>query len=128
MNNRNRLGNAGNRFQGSTKKVLCVCSAGLLRSPTAAVVLSAPPFNYNTRAVGVDKEFALIPVDEVLLEWADEVVCMERSHATELIDLGYSKPMIILDIKDDFEYRNPKLMREIRSKYQEQINEKEKAK
>lgn len=26
--NRNQLGNVGNQFQGTTKKILCVCSAG----------------------------------------------------------------------------------------------------
>ncbi len=39
MINRNRWGNIDNPYQGSAKKVLCVCSAGMLRSPTAANVL-----------------------------------------------------------------------------------------
>lgn len=30
--NRNAMGNAANPYQGNYKKVLCVCSAGLLRS------------------------------------------------------------------------------------------------
>lgn len=72
----NRIANSTNQFQGSYKRVLCVCSAGLLRSPTTALVLSQPPYNYNTRAAGLTKEFALVPVDPVLLHWADEVVCM----------------------------------------------------
>ena len=72
----NRLANSSNRWQGKYKRVLCICSAGLLRSPTAAFVLSQEPYNYNTRAAGLTKEFALIPVDEVLLNWAQEVVCI----------------------------------------------------
>lgn len=48
----NRIANASNKFQGSYKRVLCVCSAGLLRSPTAALVLSKDPYNFNTRACG----------------------------------------------------------------------------
>ena len=48
----NRLGNSKNPYQGDFKKVLCVCSAGLLRSPTAAWVLSNAPFNFNTREIG----------------------------------------------------------------------------
>ena len=58
---RNRLHNATNPYQGSYKKVLCVCSAGMLRAPTAAVVLSRPPYDFNTRAVGTDLGTALIP-------------------------------------------------------------------
>ena len=35
----NQLANINNPYQGKSKKVLCLCSAGLLRSPTAANVL-----------------------------------------------------------------------------------------
>ncbi len=61
----NRLHNMRNPHQGSNKKVLCVCSAGLLRSPTLAWILSNEPFNFNTRAVGTSSEYALIVLDEV---------------------------------------------------------------
>ena len=47
MSKMNRLANTQNKYQGKYKKVLCVCSAGLLRSPTAALVLSQEPFNFN---------------------------------------------------------------------------------
>ena len=60
---RNRLGNVNNGFQGKFRRALCVCSAGLLRSPTLAEILSQAPYNFNTRAVGITKEFALIPID-----------------------------------------------------------------
>lgn len=46
---KNQLANVGNRFQTKTKKVLCVCSAGLLRSPTLANVLNLK-YGFNTRA------------------------------------------------------------------------------
>ena len=49
----NRIANSTNPFQKDYKRVLCVCSAGLLRSPTAAYVLSQAPYNYNTRAAGL---------------------------------------------------------------------------
>lgn len=118
----NRIANTSNRFQGETKKVLCVCSAGLLRSPTMAVVLSQEPYNYNTRAAGLSKEYALIPVDEVLLHWADEIVCAESWMAQEIEEmltaLGLQhKDLIALDIPDQYGYRHPKLMELIREKY-----------
>lgn len=58
-----------NAAQGTFKKVLCVCSVNCLRSPTAAWVLSNPPFNFNTRSAGLDTGLAIVPVTETLLEW-----------------------------------------------------------
>ena len=118
----NRMSNCKNNNQGSAKRVLCVCSAGLLRSPTAALVLSSPPFNYNTRAAGLVAEFALIPVDKVLLEWADEIVCMEPGQAKELA-LRTKKKIVCLGIEDSFGYRNPKLMKLIAERYKKAQNE-----
>lgn len=127
----NRLANCHNHFQGDYKRVLCVCSAGLLRSPTAALVLSQPPFNFNTRAVGIVTEYALIPVDEVLLSWADEIVCMEPTHwkslNNALAQVGIKDtPVILLDIKDSFEYRDPRLTKLVAEKYTERTKEMEK--
>lgn len=118
----NRLGNCKNPYQGNTKKVLCVCSAGLLRSPTAAVVLSQAPYNFNTRAAGIVPSFALVPVDAVLLTWADEVVCMTGEQKSELQEKlekqGRSEVRVIcLDIEDNFAYRDPELMRMIQVNY-----------
>jgi len=64
MSLRNRIHNSSNPYQGKFKRVLCVCSAGLLRSPTTAFVLSQEPYNYNTRAAGIVDDYALVPVDE----------------------------------------------------------------
>jgi len=118
----NRLWNCRNPYQGDYKHVLCVCSAGLLRSPTTALVLSQEPFNYNTRAAGVH-DYALIPVDRVLLTWADEVVCMEASHGHIIEELmehfDIEVPVTVLGIPDNFEYRDPDLMQLIVEKYNE---------
>ena len=59
-----------NSYQGDYKRVLTVCSANMLRSPTMAHVLSAEPYNFNTRSAGI-AGFALIPVTEELLSWVD---------------------------------------------------------
>jgi len=115
----NRLANARNPYQGKHKKVLCVCSAGLLRSPTTALVLSQEPFNYNTRAAGMTPEFALIPVDRVLLHWADEIVCMDDRQKAQLEGmLEETKPIIVLNVPDQYGYRDPDLMKIIRASYE----------
>ena len=114
----NRLTNCKHRYQGSTKKVLCVCSAGLLRSPTAAEVLSKDPYSYNTRSAGLVKEYALIPVDRVLLEWADEIVVMDQLQASNIkIMLEESKTIINLCIPDRYKFRDSELINKIRERY-----------
>lgn len=114
----NRMYNAKNPYQGHSKRVLCVCSAGLLRSPTAALVLSQEPYSFNTRAVGLDVSHALIPIDDVLLEWADEIVCMTGEQETRLkVMTKYKKRIVCLNIKDSFEYRQPELIELVKEKY-----------
>ena len=112
----NRLANCKNPFQGSAKKVLVVCSAGLLRSPTAAWVLSNEPYLYNTRAAGIDDDFALIVVDDVLLEWADEIVCMDKSHQRELRTMP-QKPIKLLNLPDKYPRMHPELIKAIKNAY-----------
>jgi predicted protein tyrosine phosphatase len=118
----NRLHNVQNPYQGDAKKVLCVCSAGLLRSPTAAEVLSRDPYNYNTRAVGMSSDYALIVLDEVLLHWADEVVFMEEGlleDALEKFDKDPGKLWLNLDIEDNYRYRDEDLIFYIKDAYDE---------
>ena len=110
----NRLHNMRNPNQGKAKKVLCVCSAGLLRSPTLAWILSNEPFNYNTRAAGTSTEYALIVLDEVQLQWADAVVFVDegnhnvaRYEFAELID---NMEHHVLKIPDMYQFRDPKLI------------------
>lgn len=121
----NRLYNVGNPYQGDYKRVLCVCSAGLLRSPTAAVVLSQEPYNYNTRAVGIETEHALVPVDTALLKWADEIVVMTPEHKDRIEYMldkflkndTHPKEVVLLDIPDSYAYRDPELIKLIKERY-----------
>ena len=120
----NRLMNSGNVYQGPAKRVLCVCSAGVLRSPTAAWVLSNEPYNFNTRAAGVTEEFALVPVDEVLLHWADEIVVMDERQAQIVRErLKEQTPIVVLNIPDIYGFRDPDLVNLIRERYGEATSE-----
>jgi len=115
----NRLHNCTNPNQGKATKVLCLCSAGLLRSPTLANVLTR--YGYNTRAAGVTAEYALVPVDEVLVQWADKIVCVEPYVKQVLLrDFpGAEYKTTSLDIPDRFAYMHPSLVEEI----EDQIHE-----
>ena len=113
MVSRNRLHNANNEAQGAFTRVLCVCSAGLLRSPTLAWVLSQDPYNFNTRAVGMVDDYALVPIDEVHVAWADKIVFAEMSHFMHFKALFPETPnvdKIVLALPDIYEYRDPKLV------------------
>jgi predicted protein tyrosine phosphatase len=111
-----RSRNALNSFQGPWPRVLCVCSAGLLRSPTLAWVLSNDPYNCNVRAAGSHQEYALVQVDPVLLTWAQRVVFVnpENHHRVEQAKLALPKEVYVLDVPDRYEFRDPDLVQAIR--------------
>ena len=123
---RNRLANSQNMFQGKDLRVLCVCSAGLLRSPTMARLLSRNYTNVNPRAVGISEEYALIPLDKVHLFWADLVLCADTDHYLFVQDYlestGYMRASHNLEIPDDFEFGHPELEKIIQAKF-DQIDE-----
>lgn len=122
----NRLWNIKNPYQTSAPKVLALCSAGLLRSPTVANVLHEK-LGCNTRAAGIT-DYALIEVDMVLLEWADEIVCVEPSinallgsflhrEADEETVVKIMRKTTTLKIPDHYEWNDPKLREEIWYQY-----------
>ena len=117
---RNREQVIFNPYQGDTKKVLCVCSAGVLRSPTAAVVLQRE-YGYNTRAAGVSPDYALIVVEEGLILWADEIVCMQQAHANHMLNSGvignHMDKVQVLSILDNYSYMDEELQKLILKKY-----------
>lgn len=118
---RNRLANSQNMFQGKDLKVLCVCSAGLLRSPTMARLLSRNYTNVNPRAVGVSEEYALIPLDNVHLFWADLVLCADTDHFQYVQDYleatDFNRDLYCLNIPDDYEFGDPELEKIIQAKF-----------
>lgn len=127
----NQLGNISNRHQGNARKVLTVCSAGLLRSPTMANVLH-DQLGYNTRAAGSITNFALIPVTEALVCWADEIVFVEHGLIDymdqDIRNLIHERrndgdlEIIELDIPDMYEWNNETLRDECYRQYMEEID------
>lgn len=119
----NQLANVGNRFQGDAPRVLCVCSAGLLRSPTIASVLHKE-WGCNVRAAGCSEEYALIPVSRALIAWAKLIVCADREHEeyirSELNNDVHQTPFICnLSLPDEYEYNDPELYAIIKQRLQE---------
>lgn len=117
---RNQLGNVSNPYQTKAKRVLTVCSAGLLRSPTTANVLHRK-FGYNTRAAGSTTSFALIPVTEALIAWADEIVFVNNVNYHEVCETFDKrlerKDVVVLNVPDNYEWNDPVLQEIILEEY-----------
>ena len=116
MSEFNRFHNVSNPYQGDAKKVLSGCSAGLLRSPTLAHLLSGDPWNYNTRPVGTEVGHALIPVELIHLVWADLIICMNGEQERFLKEMKKSSKwkvrakIVCINVTDAFAYREPALI------------------
>ena len=113
----NVLGNIKNPHQGGYYKALFLCSAGLMRSATAAHIFSAAPYNWNTRTAGTTIAYTMTPVTTGMIEWADDVFCMEDEQVRDLTILfgeGYMEyhenNIRILNIPDRYGYRHPDLI------------------
>ncbi len=109
---RNQEGVVFNRWQGDAVKALFVCSAGILRSPTAALHF-AKTKGWNTRAVGDNEEFALIPVSEALMVWADLVFVMstdQRIHLKQKFGQSFEGKIFVMNIEDDFGFMDEQLV------------------
>lgn len=112
MNRHNVLKNP---YQGRAPKVLTVCSAGCLRSPTIANELIKR--GYNARCCGATPEYAIVPLTHELLVWADYVITVAEQAAavrdwiSDLDDSDYSSPELVeFDIPDVFPYNDPVLV------------------
>ena len=122
---RNKLAVINNPYQKSYLKVLTVCSGGVLRSPTAAALLTQL-YDFNTRSCGTE-DYALVPLTQELVYWADEIICAENYHLGEVekvMDNCYLKdeprPITrVLGIPDMFDYMDVELVRLIKVKFEE---------
>jgi len=106
-----------NPYQGSALRWLFVCSAGLLRSPTGAVL--AIQRGINARSCGSNFNYALIPCSANLIRWADKIVIVNGENLWQLEDnfLGHKELLeqieqkqIVLNIPDNFEYMDLELV------------------
>jgi predicted protein tyrosine phosphatase len=99
-------------------RVLFICSQNKLRSPTAEQVCSNRP-GFDVTSAGTDRG-ADTPVSSDVIEWADVIFVMERTHRNKLTkrfrDHLKNKRVICLDIPDEFEYMDPALIRILETK------------
>lgn len=105
-------------YQGEDKRLLFVCSAGLLRSATGANLYAKK--GYNTRNCGTHS-YALIPLSANLIMWAHKIIFVNEENYLEAMKTfvvsEYNKDIqekgIILDIQDNFDYNSPELIKQL---------------
>jgi predicted protein tyrosine phosphatase len=95
------------------RKVLFICSQNRLRSPTAEKVFANWP-GIETTSAGLNHD-AENPVIPELVQWADIIFVMERTHRSKLsakfkAHLGNAH-VVCLEIPDDYEFMDPYLIR-----------------
>lgn len=121
----NQLSNVTNKYQTDAKRVLSICSAGMLRSPTVSNVLYAE-YGYNTRSCGAS-DFALIPLSLALIMWADEIVIVDNSvlrYITQDERELMGDKVVMLSIPDDYEWNNDELVDIIKKQYSDYLDNK----
>ena len=92
--------------------VLFLCDRNRWRSPTAEQVFAGRP-EMECASAGVDRD-AETPVSPELLEWADLIFVMERTHKRKLMNLLgdhlRGKKIVCLDIPDRYRFMDPSLV------------------
>ena len=98
--------------------LLFVCSENRLRSPTGEEVFSAYE-GINAIGAGTNSD-AETPVSGDLIEWADIIFVMEKSHRNKVSkkfkDLLKDKRLVCLDIPDNYDRMDPMLIRLLENK------------
>lgn len=95
------------------KRFLFICSQNRLRSPTAEQIFSTRS-DIEVASAGTNND-AENPLTDELVQWADFIVVMEKSHRNKIQGrfkrvLG-NKRVICLDIPDEYEFMDPGLVR-----------------
>jgi predicted protein tyrosine phosphatase len=95
------------------KNVLFICSQNRLRSPTAEQVFARRP-DIEVASAGTNSD-AETPLSSELVEWADVIFVMEKTHRTKLQQRFRaslkSKRVVCLDIPDKYGFMDPALVR-----------------
>lgn len=98
--------------------LLFVCSENRLRSPTGEEVFLGFK-GVDAIGCGTNSD-AATPVSGDLIEWADVVFVMEKTHRNKVSkkfrDLLRQTRLICLDIPDDYERMDPVLVRLLENK------------
>ena len=95
-----------------TIRALFICTQNRLRSPTAEQVFSTWP-GVETDSAGLGND-ANVPLSVEQINWATKIFVMERAHRNKLAKKFKAhlngKPIICLNIPDEYDYMQPELV------------------
>jgi len=105
------------------RRFLFVCSQNRLRSPTAEQVFADWP-GLSVSSAGTNRD-AENPLTDELIEWADTIFVMERTHLNKVRSkfrhaLG-PRRIVCLEIPDEYEFTEPVLIRLLKAKMQRHL-------
>jgi predicted protein tyrosine phosphatase len=99
-------------------RLLFVCSENRLRSPTAAAVFSEYD-GVEAISAGTNAD-ASTPVSGDLIEWADAILVMEKSHRNKVAkrfrEQLKDKKLGVLEIPDHFDFMDPLLVQILKNR------------
>ena len=95
-------------------RLLFVCTANRLRSPTAEALFTHHP-EFVARSAGLDSKAAVCPLTAEQAEWADLIFVFEPRHQREILERFPAeckrKDVICLHIPDEYERMDPELVK-----------------
>lgn len=107
-----------------TMNLLFICSENRLRSPTGEEVFSKYE-GINAISAGTNSD-AETTVSGDLIEWADIIFVMEKSHRNKITnkfkELLKDKKLVCLDIPDNYNRMDPVLVRLLENKVSRHVH------
>ena len=107
------------------KKILFVCTINKMRSRTAHEIYKYDE-RFEVKSCGTS-EYACIPMNEGLLNWADYIIVMEKRHRNcihkAFPDIYKTKRIICLYIPDEYDFMQEELIRSIKSSFEKVVNQ-----
>ena len=107
--------------------LLFICSRNNWRSPTAETIYKNKA-GIAVKSAGTEPS-ARIRVSAKLIEWADVIFVMEKKHKLRLSDnfpeCIDDKPIVVLDIPDEYKYMDPELVESIEMSVSTYLNKTE---
>ncbi len=105
--------------------ILFICSRNKWRSPTAETIYKNNT-DLNVRSAGTEPT-ARIKLTAKTILWADLIFVMEKKHKQRMQEKfpfeTANKKIIVLNIPDEYQYMDPELVEDIKTKVDSYINQ-----
>lgn len=105
------------------KNILFVCAANINRSPSAEFWFSLRNPDNEYQSAGSSRAACHIHggshLNQGQLEWADQIICMDKRNKTEIerdFGSGFSSKLEVVDIPDEYHFLELSLLLEIMDK------------